>query len=144
MAIKNSEKNKNDVSINAGGEETPPALKALFVIVNRDKAELFMQFLQDFEINGAMSFYAKGTSSAPMDSRSEKGGQLVGKMGNINVATPKSVLIAAVREDMTESVLDYLKLKFDTVKGGKGIAFTVPISSLIGVWTYKFLSNMIE
>jgi hypothetical protein len=31
--------------------------------------------------------------------------------------------------------------KFRTVKGGKGIAYTVPISSTIGVAIYQFLSN---
>ena len=31
--------------------------------------------------------------------------------------------------------------KFRTVKGGKGIAYTVPMTSVIGVAIYQFLSN---
>ena len=31
--------------------------------------------------------------------------------------------------------------KFEKVKHGKGIAYTIPISSVIGVMVYQFLSN---
>ena len=34
-----------------------------------------------------------------------------------------------------------LEDKFDTIKNGKGIAFTVPFSSVIGTLIYGFLSN---
>ena len=34
-----------------------------------------------------------------------------------------------------------LEQKFETIKNGKGIAFTVPLSSVIGVNNYQFLSN---
>ena len=34
-----------------------------------------------------------------------------------------------------------LEEKFKTVKGGKGIAYTVPMTSTIGVAIYQFLSN---
>jgi hypothetical protein len=34
-----------------------------------------------------------------------------------------------------------LEEKFTTIKDGKGIAFTVPMSSVIGVAIYRFLSN---
>jgi len=34
-----------------------------------------------------------------------------------------------------------LEDKFHTIRNGKGIAFTVPLSSVIGVNNYQFLSN---
>jgi hypothetical protein len=34
-----------------------------------------------------------------------------------------------------------LKEKFETVRGGKGIAYTIPLSSVAGVAIYQFLSN---
>jgi len=34
-----------------------------------------------------------------------------------------------------------LETKFATIKNGKGIAFAVPLSSVIGVNNYQFLSN---
>ena len=37
--------------------------------------------------------------------------------------------------------MSMLDEKFKTVKNGKGIAYTVPMSSTIGVLIYQFLSN---
>ena len=34
-----------------------------------------------------------------------------------------------------------LEEKFKTIKGGKGIAYTIPLSSLIGKLIFGFLSN---
>ena len=53
----------------------------------------------------------------------------------------KAVIISVVREDMVQPVLNVLEEKFRTIKNGKGIAFAVPLSSLIGVNLYQFLSN---
>ena len=37
--------------------------------------------------------------------------------------------------------MNCLEEKFATIKNGKGIAFAVPLSSVIGVNNYRFLSN---
>ena len=37
--------------------------------------------------------------------------------------------------------MNKLEEKFVTIKNGKGIAFAVPLSSVIGVNLYQFLSN---
>ena len=42
---------------------------------------------------------------------------------------------------MVKEVLEMLNEKFSTVKNGKGIAYTIPLYSLIGVSTYQLLSN---
>ena len=55
----------------------------------------------------------------------------------------KSVIVCAVREDMCVTVMRFLDEKFSTVKNGRGIAFTVPMASIVGVESYKFLSNQI-
>ena len=53
----------------------------------------------------------------------------------------KAVLISVVREDRMNEVMKVLENKFKTIKNGKGFAFAVPLSSVIGVNTYQFLSN---
>ena len=53
----------------------------------------------------------------------------------------KAVIISVIREDMAEEIMKCLEDKFATIKNGKGIAFTVPLSSIIGVNNYRFLSN---
>ena len=53
----------------------------------------------------------------------------------------KSVIFSVIREDRATEVLHGLEDKFKTIKNGKGIAFTIPMSSVIGVAIYRFLSN---
>ena len=42
---------------------------------------------------------------------------------------------------MEKAALAKLEEKFNTIKNGKGIAYTVPMTSTIGVAIYQFLSN---
>jgi hypothetical protein len=42
---------------------------------------------------------------------------------------------------MVPAIMNTLEDKFRTVRNGKGIAFAVPLSSVIGVNLYQFLSN---
>ena len=53
----------------------------------------------------------------------------------------KAVIISIVREDKVPAIMNCLEEKFSTIKNGKGIAFAVPLSSVIGVNIYQFLSN---
>ena len=53
----------------------------------------------------------------------------------------KAVIFSVVREDMVDPVMNCLTEKFETIRKGKGVAFAVPMSSVIGVNMYQFLSN---
>ena len=53
----------------------------------------------------------------------------------------KAVILSVIREDETDAVMNCLEEKFETIRGGKGIAFAVPLSSVIGVNLYQFLSD---
>ena len=53
----------------------------------------------------------------------------------------KSVILSVIREGKAADAMQMLEDKFQTIKEGKGIAFTVPMSSVIGVAIYRFLSN---
>lgn len=103
-------------------------LKLLFTVVDRQKAEFYQDVLSQFEINCQMILSGKGTAQS----------ELVDLLG-LNIH--KAVLLSVVREDNTEAVIRCLEEKFATIRGGKGIAFTVPLSSVIGVNLYQFLSN---
>ena len=64
--------------------------------------------------------------------------ELVELLGlNIN----KAVILSVVREDMVDSIMKCMEEKFETIRNGKGICFAVPLSSVIGVNMYQFLSN---
>ena len=51
------------------------------------------------------------------------------------------MILSVVREDMVDSVMNCLEDKFRTIRNGKGISFAIPLSSVIGVNLYQFLSD---
>ncbi|MBQ8686114.1 MAG: hypothetical protein IJ514_08085 [Clostridia bacterium] len=104
-------------------------LKLLVTVVPRGKTEFFIDLLSGFEINLQTSVTAQGTA------RSET----LRMLGLDD--SDKSVIFSVVREDKASEVLRVLGEKFESVRGGKGIAFTTPLSSVIGVAIYRFLSN---
>jgi len=108
---------------------TPPKLKLLITVVNRQKAELFLGLLQGFDVNMQLSMAAQGTASTEMR-------QMLGLTD-----TDKAVIFSVIREDRADEALRYLDDKFHTIKNGKGVAFTVPMTGVIGVAIYQFLSN---
>lgn len=103
-------------------------LKLLFTIVDRPKAEFYLDVLSQFEVNCQMAVTGKGTAHT----------ELVDMLG-LNIQ--KAIIISVIREDMTDAIMQCLEEKFATIRKGKGIAFTVPMSSVIGVSIYQFLSN---
>lgn len=107
----------------------PRKLKLLFTVVNREKAEFYTDLIQGFEVNMQMVLAANGTADTAT----------LSYLGLSN--SDKSVIISAVREDNVKAVMNALEEKFRTVKNGKGIAYTVPMTSTIGVAIYQFLSN---
>lgn len=104
-------------------------LKVLITVVNRSKALFYTDLLEEYEINMQTVIYGSGTADSSMLS-------LLGL-----VETDKAVILSVVREDNVKTVLSVLEEKFERVKGGKGIAFTVAMNSIIGVSVYQFLSN---
>ena len=111
------------------GMAAPKKLMLLFTIVNRNKAEFYVDVLQKFEINMQIILAANGTADNKIQS-------LLGLTDS-----EKSVILSVIRRDMCRAALAELEEKYKTVKGGKGIAYTVPMTSTIGVAIYQFLSN---
>ncbi len=117
---------------------TPPArrqvsgvrkLKLLITVVDRSKTLFYIDLLEQFEVNVQMVLYGSGTASSQMR-------ELLGL-----VEADKSVIISYIRRDKTKEALETLEEKFQKVKNGKGIAFTVSLDSIIGVSMYQLLSN---
>ena len=103
-------------------------LKLLFTVVDRPKAEFYMDVLSQFEVNYQLMNGGLGTATS----------EFVEMLG---LNKQKAVIISVIREDMTDTIMNCLEEKFKTIKKGKGIAFAVPLSSVIGVNNYRFLSN---
>ena len=124
--------NKSVKKRNAREKETsqkplaPNKLLLLVTVVPRRKAEFFLDLLQSFEVNLQMEVSAFGTASS---------------FGLLNSDREKQALFSVIRQDMAQQALQELEKKFSTIRGGKGMAFTVPMTSTVGVAVYKFLSN---
>lgn len=123
------EKKTRKTKKNAASAGDIKKLKILVTVVNRSKTEFFMDLLTAFEINFQTSVLAQGTA------RSET----LYMLGLED--SDKSVIFSVIREDKAAEALQALEEKFHTIKNGKGIAFTLPMSSVIGVAMYRFLSN---
>lgn len=104
-------------------------LKLLVTIVNRSKALYYVDLLEQFEINMQLVIYGNGTADQQMF-------ELLGLVEN-----EKAIILSVIREDNIKEVLETLQDKFDRIKNGKGIAYTIPMKSLIGASIYQFLSN---
>ena len=104
-------------------------LKLLITVVNRKKTEFYLDYLTGFEVNFQTAVAGQGTAPTDM-------------MYLLGLAdSDKSVIFSILREDRAEEAMQGLEEKFQTLRGGKGIAFTVPLTGVIGVAIYRFLSN---
>ena len=103
-------------------------LKLLFTVVDRAKAEFYLDYISQFEVNCQMALNGLGTANS----------ELIDMLG-LNLQ--KAVILSVVREDKVDELMNKLEEKFVTIKNGKGVSFAVPLSSVIGVNLYQFLSN---
>ncbi len=107
----------------------PVKLKLLVTVVNRKKYDYYVDYLQSFDANFQLTVLAHGTAKA-------EALEFLGLADNDRIA-----IFSIIKADKAHEALNALKEKFATIKNGKGIAYTVPLTSTIGVAAYRFLSN---
>ncbi len=120
-------KKKTKVS-NSETLTAPKKLKILFTICERQKASFYMDVLEGYDVNLQTVIYGKGTATS----------QMLNYLGLTEAG--KAVIISIVSEDRIKEILSAYEDKYFKTKNGKGVAFTTPISSVIGVMVYQFLS----
>ena len=103
-------------------------LKLLFTVVDRNKGEFYMDVLSQYHVNCQLVLPGMGTAAS----------DLVELLG-LNLH--KAVVLSVVREDLVDTIMNTLENKLQTIRNGKGVAFAVPLSSVIGVNMYQFLSD---
>ena len=116
---------------NTINESAIKKLKLLFTVVERSKTEFYLDVLSQFEVNYQMVVGGKGTAASEL-------------LDMLGLNPHKGVILSVVREDMVDTIMKCLEDKFATIRQGKGIAFAVPLSSVIGVNMYQFLSNNLQ
>lgn len=104
-------------------------LKVLITVVSRSKADFYMDHIQSFGVNMQMVVYGQGT--APKE--------IATAMGLTD--SDRAVIFSIVGDENLTAALDSLEEKFNTIVGGKGIAYTIPMASIIGKSIFNFLSD---
>ena len=113
---------------NTVNESAIKKLKLLITVVDRPMAEFYMDVISQFEVNSQLLVGGLGTADS----------DLIELLG-LNIH--KAVILSVAREDQVGPIMDCLEDKFATIKKGKGISFAVPLSGVIGVNTYQYLSK---
>ena len=106
-------------------------LKLLLTVVERPKGEFYLDVISQFDVNCQLVMGGLGTAAS----------ELVELLG---LEPHKAVILSVVREDKVDQIMNTLEDKFASIRNGKGIAFAVPLSSVIGVNLYRFLSDRRE
>jgi hypothetical protein len=121
------EKKKKDAALTA-----PKKLKLLFTVVDRKKAELFADLLSAYSVNLQIVLAGEGTAKT----------ETLRLLGLDD--TERAVIVSVIRDDKAPAIFEMLEEKFESVRGGKGIAWSVPMTSAVGVAIYQFLSDYRE
>lgn len=108
---------------------TSNKLELMITVVSRSKTEFYVDLIQSFDVNMQVIALAQGTADA----------NTLRYLGLTD--SDKSVIFSVIQENKLQDAMYVLDDKFKTVKGGKGIAFTIPLTSVIGTLLFGFLSN---
>ena len=103
-------------------------LKLLITVVDRPKGEFYLDVISQFDVNCQLALGGLGTATS----------EVVELLG---LEPHKAVILSVAREDKVDEIMNCLEDKFQTIRNGKGISFAVPLSSVIGVNLYRFLSD---
>ena len=96
--------------------------------MDRNKGEFYLDVISQFEVDCQLAVGGLGTANSVL-------------VNLLRLNIHKAVVLSVVREDKVEGIMKALEQRLETIKNGKGIAFAVPMSSVIGVNLYQFLSN---
>lgn len=104
-------------------------LMLMVTIVNRRKAEFYVDLIQNLGANMQLVTYGEGTADASMRS-------ILGLTDS-----DKAVLFSVIKESEQKKILRVIDEKFASIRDGKGVSFTIPFSSVIGSSIFNFLAD---
>ena len=121
---------ENNEKKNVQENYAPIKLSLLVTIAEKAKADYYADLIQAFGVNMQVITLAKGTAKAHM----------LEYLGLSD--SEKAVIFSVIKESRVDDALYTLERKFETIKNGKGVALTLPLTSMIGKGVYAFLSGV--
>lgn len=104
-------------------------LTVLITVVRRKKTEYYTDLIQSLGANLQFRAYAEGTAADHL-------------MEYLGLADREmSVIVSLIKADAAGQILGTLEERFASIRDGKGIAFTVPMTSMIGARMFAFLCD---
>lgn len=104
-------------------------LMLLVTIVNRKKAEYYTDLIQGYSANFQFVTLGEGTADESM-------------LSTLGLSdSDKAVIFSVIKEERQDEILRVIDDRFNSIKDGKGIAYTIPFSSVIGANIFNFLSD---
>ena len=121
--------NKNENSHLYENKPNLAKLYLLIVVVDIGVSKRVEKLLQN--LGSSMQFTHNGRGTAPKE--------VLNVLGVVD--NTKGVVNAVVNEEYIDNIKSELAIFFAASKKNRGIAFTVPFSSVVGVKMYKYLSQ---
>ena len=106
----------------------PVKLEMLMAIVHNNKSAYYQSIITSHQANVQLTMPAKGTTHLILD-----------YLGLTE--RPKSLILSVIRSDQADDLFAVLQEQFAKGKDHKGIAYTIPLTSVIGTLVYGFLGN---
>ena len=100
----------------------------VFTIVSRGKGETVLDIFREYKILQNIICHGHGTAPSSIL-------EMLG-LG----ATDKDIVLSFVKAEHSKKILSDLSKKLEFSKPGHGIAFTVPLESIAGIMSFKFLT----
>ncbi len=132
-SIKKSRKSSKNEAKPKAFEDKPDLdrLVLLVVVVDLGVSRVVEKLLQNLGSSMQFTHNGRGTASK----------EILNVLGVVD--NSKGVVNAIINEDCMEDVRTELNIFFAASKKNRGIAFTIPFSSVVGVRIYKYLSQTI-
>lgn len=110
--------------------EKVKGLKIIVSIIPRGKKEIFIDLIEKYKANVQMNFLAHGTATD----------EIISYLGLDS--KEKDILFSVLLEDQVNDCLLEIEDKMKSIKHGKGIAFSIPMESIMGNFNYLLLANI--
>lgn len=101
-------------------------LLLLITIIRRNKADYYLDLISEMGANLQMMSLGNGTTKSAIFT---------------NDIGTKAIIFSIITEDNSKKIIKTLGEKFNELRDGKGVCWTVPLSSVMGVTFFNFLSN---
>jgi len=103
-------------------------LDLVFTIVSRGKGETVLDIFREYKVLQNIICHGHGTAPSSILEMFGLG------------ATDKDIVLSFVKAENSKKILSDLSKKLEFSKPGHGIAFTVPLESIAGIMSFKFLT----